>query len=36
MKPGWIAAVSLALSGVIDIHVHSGPDSLPRTVDACG
>jgi hypothetical protein len=34
MKPGWMVAFSLALSGVIDIHVHSGPDSLPRTVDA--
>jgi len=29
-----MAAFSLALTGVIDIHVHSGPDSLPRTVDA--
>jgi hypothetical protein len=34
MKPLWTAAFSLALTGVIDIHVHSGPDSLPRTVDA--
>jgi hypothetical protein len=33
MKPGRIAAFSLALSGVSDIPVHSGPDSLPRTVD---
>jgi len=30
----WVAAFSLALTGVIDIHVHSGPDSLPRIVDA--
>jgi len=34
MNPHWLAAFSLALTGVIDIHVHSGPDSMPRTVDA--
>jgi len=34
MRPGWTAAFSMALAGVIDIHVHSGPDSLPRTFDA--
>jgi Family of unknown function (DUF6282) len=34
MNPHCLAAFSLALIGVIDIHVHSGPDSMPRTVDA--
>ena len=33
----FLASVQLsaqALNGVIDIHAHSGPDSLPRTIDA--
>ena len=24
----------MSLGGVIDIHVHCGPDSMPRTIDA--
>ena len=34
MNPHWLVAFSLGLTGVIDIHVHSGPDSMPRAVDA--
>ncbi len=32
LVPGWLAAQTLA--GVIDIHAHSDPDSLPRSIDA--
>jgi len=35
--PLWLMALSASthdLSGVIDIHVHSDPDSMPRSVDA--
>ena len=33
---GWTAAAALAqdLRGVIDIHVHSDPDSMARSIDA--
>jgi hypothetical protein len=29
-----VAAVAQSLNGVIDIHVHSDPDSVPRSIDA--
>jgi hypothetical protein len=33
----WPAAASAqTLAGVVDIHVHSDPDSLPRSIDAVG
>ncbi|SRR5579884_186347 len=42
MKPAWFCLGAMAvagwaqprLEGVIDIHVHSGPDSTPRSIDA--
>ncbi len=39
MKPLWILTLAMtahaqSLNGVIDIHVHSDPDSTPRSIDA--
>src|ERR1700730_10376145 len=39
MRLAWFAFVAVAgcgqsLNGVIDIHAHSGPDSVPRQIDA--